>query len=184
MSAKEDDQAQETHPRFLLLNGHFVAKIALVIAAISCLAAVLVLNYITGSIGQNYAEVARYFSSSRASIGPILLVAGLILVSFVSVITWLMALYTSFYIAGPLFRFSRNLEVLIKQGPTTLIPTRKTDLLKEEEQIIKRSVARLQQHYSEMRATAEEILGQHDSQPPTLLPLIAKLKKGDHEVHF
>ncbi len=184
MPAKENDQTQESQPRSLLFNWHFVAKIALVIAAISCLAAVLVLNYITGSIGQNYVEMARYFSSSRASVGPTLLVAGLILVSFVSVITWLMALYTSFYIAGPLFRFSRNLEVLIKQGPIPLMPTRSTDLLKEEERVIKRSVARLQQHYSEMRATAEEMLGQLDSQPSTLNALIAKLKKGDHEVHL
>ena len=66
MPAKENDRTQESQPRSLLFNWHFVAKIALVIAAISCLAAVLVLNYITGSIGQNYVEMARYFSSSRA----------------------------------------------------------------------------------------------------------------------
>lgn len=172
----ESDQTQGSQPHFLLFNWHFVAKIALIIAAVSCLGAVLVLHFITGSSGENYAEVARYFSLSRKSIGPTLLVAGLILISFASIITWLIALYTSFYIAGPLFRFSRNFETLIKHGPTSLIPTRKTDNLKQEEQQIKLSVARLQRHYSEIRTMAEQALAQLDSQPASA---VARLKELD-----
>lgn len=177
----KDDQTQGHRPRFLLFNWHFVAKIALIIAAVSCLGAVLVLHFITGSSGENYAEVARYFSLSRKSIGPTLLVAGLILASFASIITWLIALYTSFYIAGPLFRFSRNFESLIEQGPISPVPTRKTDRLKQEEQQIKRSVIKLQQHYGEMRAAAEEALAHLDSQPASS---IAKLKEIDREARL
>lgn len=176
-----NDQTQGSQPHFLLFNWHFIAKIALIIAALSCLGAVLVLHFITGSLGESYAEVARYFSLSRKSIGPTLLVAGLILVSFASIITWLIALYTSFYIAGPLFRFSRNFETLIEQGPTSLIPTRKADSLKQEEQQIKRSVTKLQQHYSEMRAMTEEALAQLDAQPTAS---ITKLKELDREAHL
>ena len=124
------------NPQPTIFQWHFIAKIALLLAAVTCLGAVLVLHFITGDAGQNYADMARYFSASRKNIGPTMLVAGLILISFTSLITWMMTLYASFYIAGPLFRFARNLEILIEHGPTSPIPTRKTDRLKNEEQQI------------------------------------------------
>lgn len=175
-----NDQTLTNHPRFLLFNWHFVAKIALILAAVSCLGAVLVLHFITGSLGENYAEVARYFSLSRKNIGPTILAAGLILVSFASIITWLIALYTSFYIAGPLFRFSRNFEILIEQGPAMLTPTRKSDSLKLEEQQIRRSVAKLQQHYGEMRALAEDALSRLDSQPASSIEQLKEIDRAAH----
>lgn len=164
-----------------LYQWHFIAKIALMLAAVTCLGAVLVLHFITGESGQNYSDMARYFSSSRKNIGPTMLVAGLILISFTSLITWVMALYASFYIAGPLFRFARNLETLIEHGPTSLIPTRKTDRLKNEEQQIERSVARLQAHYIKMRAATEEMLAHPDR---LAAASIAKLKEVDREVRL
>lgn len=164
-----------------LYQWHFIAKIALVLAAVTCLGAVLVLHFITGDMGQNYADIARYFSSSRKNIGPTMLVAGLILVSFTSLITWMMALYASFYIAGPLFRFARNLETLIEQGPTSLIPTRKTDRLKNEEQQMKRSVEKLQMHYGKMRTIVEEMLAQPDFPAAAS---ITRLKELDREVRL
>lgn len=172
---------RDSVPHFLLFNWHFTAKIALVIAAISCLGAVLILHFITGATGSSYAEVARYFSLSRHSIGPTMLVAGLILVSFASVITWLIALYASFYVAGPLFRFAKNLESLIEHGPGPVIPTRKTDRLKQEEEKMKQAVARLHQHYSEIRTAAEEALSQLDAQPA---PALARLKNLDNDVRL
>ena len=175
-----NDQTREQVPRFLF-NWHFVAKIALIIAALSCFGAVLILQFITGGAGTSYAEVTRYFSLSRHSIGPTMLVAGLILVSFASVITWLMALYTSFYIAGPLFRFARNFETLIAHGSGTMMATRKTDRLKLEEQQMRRSVTKLQQHYSGMRTAAEQALAQLG---PHSAAAITQLKELDHEARL
>ena len=174
-----NDQTEgEQQPPFLLFNWHFVGKIALVVAAISCLAAVLVLHFITGSSGQNHAEVIRYFSQSRQGVGQVLLAVGFILISFASIITWLIALYTSFYIAGPLFRFARNFETLSKQGPVALPPIRKTDRLKNEEQQIKLSVDRLQKHYGQMRSAIDEAIAKLDTQPSVW---VAELKNIDRE---
>ena len=175
-----NDQTQGNEPRFLL-HLHLVAKIALIVGAVSCLGMLLVLTFITDKSGASYGAIIRSYSLSRQHLGPTMLIAGLFLVSFSGVITWLISLYASFYIAGPLYRFSRNLETFIAQGPTTPVPTREKDHLKQEEQQIKRSIAKLQQHYGEMRAAAEEALSQLDSQSA---PAIAKLKELDREAHL
>jgi len=96
----------------------------------------------------------------RVQPAPTLLVAGLFLVSFSGVITFLISLYTGFYIAGPLYRFARNLEIFIEQGLVAPIPTREKDQLKQEEQLIKRSSIRLQNHYGALRAATDTALSQ------------------------
>lgn len=168
-------------PRFLLFNWRFVVKIILVVAAVSCLAAILVLIFIMGKSGNTHAAISSYFSLSRKQIGPTLMVVGFFLVAFAGFITWLFALYTSHYIAGPLYRFARNIEMLIKQGLADPIPTRQKDHLKQQEMQLQRTVTRLQQHYSEVRLATEEALSQLYTQPTVS---IKKLKELDREVHL
>jgi len=105
-------------------------------------------------------------------------VEGLCLVSFAGLFTWLVSLYAGFYIAGPLYRFARNLEDFIEQGPVTPQPTRKKDKLKHEEQLILRSIVKLQNHYGAMRAAIDTALAQIDAQQDPS-DAIAKLKELD-----
>lgn len=157
------EQTSEDRSHFLL-RLHLVAKIALIVGGVSCLAMLLALNFITDKSGVSYDTIIRSYSLSRQHLGPTLLVEGLCLVAFAGVFTWLVALYAGFYIAGPLYRFSRNLEDFIKQGPVTPKPTRSQDKLKHEEQQILRSIAKLQNHYGAMRAATEAALAQIDAQ--------------------
>lgn len=160
----------------LLLNSHFFAKVALIVGVLCGLGIVLVLVFITGKTGGSYGAISRSFSMSQQNLGPTMLIAGLIMVAFAGFVTWIFALYTSHYIAGPLYGFSRNFQIMIESGVTAPIPMRKSDQLKQEEQNIKRSVARLQQHYDEMRSAAEMALSQLDEQPDAA---IEKLKELD-----
>lgn len=172
-----NDQTSGDKSHFLL-RLHLVAKIALIVGGVSCFAMVLALNFITDKSGASYDTIIRSYSLSRQHLGPTLLVAGLFLAAFAGVFTWMASLYTGFYIAGPLYRFSRNLEGFIEQGLTTPLPTRQKDKLKQEEQQILRSIVKLQNHYGAMRAATEAALAQIDArQNPAAA--IAQLKELD-----
>lgn len=176
------DQSSQDKTHFLL-RLRLISKIALMVGGLSCLCMLLALNFITDNSGVNYETIIRSYSLSRQHIGPTLLVAGLFLVSFAGAITFLIALYTGFYIAGPLFRFARNIELLIERGTITPISTRKNDLLKQEEQQIKRSIIKLQKHYDEIRLTTDTALSQLATQQDPSVA-IAKLKEIDREIHL
>lgn len=173
--ANKQTTGGESH---FLLRLHLVAKIALIVGGVSCLAMLLVLNFITDKSGASYDTIIRSYSLSRQHLGPALLVEGLCLVAFAGVFTWLVSLYAGFYIAGPLYRFARNIEDFIELGPVTPLPTRQKDKLKNEEQLILRSIVKLQNHYGAMRAAIETALAQIDAQQDPSAA-IAKLKELD-----
>lgn len=162
--------------RFLLLNLRLVAKVALVVGILALLGTVLVFIFITGKSGDSYGAISRSYSLSQQNLAPTLLIAGLFMVALSGFITWLSVLYTSHHIAGPLHAFARNFEALIRHGAAVPVAIRSKDQLKQEEEHLKRSVARLQQHYSEIRRAAETALAQLDDHPTASL---AKLKELD-----
>ncbi|MFZ2541325.1 MAG: hypothetical protein WAW75_06060 [Gallionella sp.] len=162
-----------------LLRLRLVSKIALIVGGLACLSMVLVLTFITDDSGVNYETIIRSHSLSRQDLGPALLVVGLFLVAFSGVITFLISLYTGFYIAGPLFRFARNLEIFIAEGQVAPIPTREKDQLKQEEQQIKRSIAKLQNHYDALRAATDTALTQLAAQqnPSATIAYLKELER-------
>lgn len=171
----DQSSADKTH---FLLRLRLVSRIALIVGGLACLSMVLVLTFITDKSGVNYDTIIRSYNLSRQHLGPTLLVAGLFLVSFSGVITFLISLYTGFYIAGPLYRFTRNLEIVIEQGPVAPIPTREQDQLKQEERQLRLSIIKLQNHYAALRAATDTALSQLAAQQdPTAA--IAQLKELD-----
>lgn len=159
--AHDQTSGNESH---FLLRMRLVARITLIVSAVSCLGILLALTFITDDSGTSYSTIIRSHSLSRQHLAPALLIAGLFLVLFSSIVTRRVSHRTSFYIAGPLYRFACNLKTFIEHGLATPVPTRQEDSLKQEEQQIKRSIARLQAHYDAMRAAAETALAQIDSQ--------------------
>lgn len=149
---------------YFLLRMRLVASITLIVSTVSCLGTALALIFITGDPGASYGTVIRSHSLSRQYLAPALVVVGLLLVLLSGVVIRRVSHRTSFHIAGPLYRFARNLETFMEHGLATPVPTRQKDCLKQEEQQIKRSVARLQAHYGAMRAATETALAQIDAQ--------------------
>lgn len=178
--------ALEQSPRdktYFLLRLRLISKIALIVGGLSCLCMVLALTFISDNSGVNYETIIRSHSISQQHLGPTMLVAGLFLVSFTGVITFLITLYTGFYIAGPLFRFARNIELFIEQGAVMPIPTREKDQLKLEEQQIKRSIIQLQKHYNEIQLATDTALSQLAAQQDPSVA-ISKLKELDREIQL
>ncbi|OGT05948.1 MAG: hypothetical protein A2143_05630 [Gallionellales bacterium RBG_16_57_15] len=157
------DQASRDETHFLL-RLRLVSKITLIVSAAFCLGMLLALTFITDDSGIGYSKIIRSHNLSRRYLAHALLAAGVFLVLFSIVVTWLISRRISFHIAGPLYRFARNLETFIEHGPVTPVPTRKSDHLKQEERQIKHSIARVQAHYGAMRAATEAALAQINSQ--------------------
>lgn len=183
---KNSDSSIQPQQPYIVFHLNLVGKVALMVGALACAGLVLVLLFITDKSGASYGEIIRSNNFTRQSLGPAMLVAGLILVAFSAVITWLVSLYSSFRIAGPLFRFARNLEAMIESGPSAPVPIRRKDRLQVEGQQLSLSAARLQAHYGAMRDTTDRVaalLDSSDNAAREVLPVeIAKLKECDRHV--
>lgn len=161
------------------LNYHLkvTGTVALVVGGLSFATLLLLLAFISENAGATYWDVVRSGSITHQSLGPGMLLAGLFLVGAAAVITWLISLYASFRIAGPLFRISRNMDVLIETGTATPTPIRKKDQLQKEMQQLVQSVEALQSHYREMEAATDNALALIDSDQYNLAPAIEKLRE-------
>jgi HAMP domain-containing protein len=140
-----------------LLIFHFklVGKVALIAGALSFGVLLAVLVFISDPAGESYWRVVRSHSITRQSLATSLLLAGCLLVLAVAFITWLFSLYASFRIAGPLYRFARNLEQLSGGGTARLVPIRQDDQLQEEANKLQEAAQRLADHYRHVAAAAD-----------------------------
>jgi hypothetical protein len=158
--------------------------VALVVGSLSFATLLLLLVFISDNAGDTYWDVVRSGSVTQQSLGPGMLLAGLFLVSASAAITWLISLYASFRIAGPLFRISRNMEMLIETGAATLTPIRRKDQLQKEMQQLVQSAEVLQNHYREIDAATDNALALIDSGCHDLAPAFEKLRELERRVRL
>lgn len=163
---------------YFLLRLRLVTRVTFFVSAMFCVGILLALAFITSDSNAAYAAAIRSLSLSLLYLGPTLLVASLLLMLFSSVATRLISHRASLHVAGPLYRFARNIESFIENGPVTPVPTRQEDQLKPEKQQIERSITKLQAHYDALRVATETALAQLDSQQSPAAA-IAQLKELD-----
>lgn len=164
-----------------------VAKIALSVAVASCVGLLLVLFMVTDDRGTSYAHLIGATELTRQNLKPALLVFGLVMVFFAGITAWLFSLYTSFRIAGPLYRIARDLETAIERGPMAPDPIRKTDQLQREWLQFDASVAVLREHYEELWQALDDGETSLRAEAPNSLSLaqtIARLRKVEQRVRL
>lgn len=152
-------------------------------AAILLVSSVL---FLTDQNGTSYAEIIYAHSLTQKHLKPVLLISSLCLLSFVAFVTWLITLYSSFKIAGPLYRFSRNLEQAgIGVKP---IGVRKDDALQDVSALLQESIATLHRHYDGLDEKFSQALELLDSDKAgadeELASVIAELKTLVKQVKF
>jgi hypothetical protein len=137
---------------------HFtrLAGIALSVGVVVCAGTLVVLMLATNDKGISYGQAIDAYGLTRWNLGWGFLVFGLAMVSFAGITAWLVSLYSTFRVAGPLFRFSRNLEMEIERGPIAPIPIRRCDQLQREWKEFDAGVAALREHYDQLRQAAKE----------------------------
>lgn len=168
-----------------LLIFHFklVGRVALIAGAMSFGVLLAVLLFISDPAGESYWHVVRSHSITRQSLGTSLLLAGCLLVLAVAFITWLFSLYASFRIAGPLYRFARNLEQLTEEGTARLVPIRQDDQLQDEAKKLQEAAQRLEAHYHDVSVATDRARAAIDgSDAGELAQAVATLRELDGRV--
>jgi len=166
-----------------------VAKIGLRVAVASFLGLLLVLILVSDGKASGYRQIISAFALSKVSLGPAMLAFGFALVSFAGITAWLFSIYASFRIAGPLYRISRNLELLIDHGLVAPLPIRHTDSLQREWQEFEASVSALRAQHQELKQALGEVenalaLISEAEDSTALATGIARLKKAEQLVNL
>lgn len=130
-----------------------IAKISLAVAISATLALVAGLTLV-GAGADSYSALIRSHSLTGEYLGPAMLLAGLMLVAIAGVATWMIALYSSHRIAGPLYRFSQNLKLAAASDAAPMLELRKGDALLAQAANVKLAVAGLREHYAALRGAA------------------------------
>ena len=127
------------------------------IALLTGLAAAIVLggliHFLSAENGTSYAEMIKVHWLTRSHLVPALWIAGLFLFSLAALITGGIALYSSFRVAGPLYRFARNLTVSEKHS---IIGIREGDCLQDVSRQLQDSIHTLDVHKQAIRELTEK----------------------------
>jgi len=110
----------------------------------------------TDERGIGYAEIMSSYGLTRHYLGLAILAFGMLSVSIACVATWLIALYSSFRIAGPLFRLTQNLKLLISDNFALPQSIRSNDMLQREYQDFVTSQTALRTHYTSLRQALDD----------------------------
>jgi hypothetical protein len=133
------DQAEYLKQRTDFGQSRLIGKISLWFSFLAVIG-LLIVFFSVASPGESYQQNIRALSLSQKNLPWVMLVTGLILTLITGVITWLITLYSSFRITGPLFRFSRNVEAWINHGKRNTIPLRRGDSLQQESQLMEETI--------------------------------------------
>ena len=144
------------HHELNLLHFKLIAKLTL-ITGLSAVAVLLVLLFVISSEGEgSYLDIIQAHSVTRLQLGSSMFIAALVVLITVAVSVWLIALYSSFRIAGPLYRLAKNLHTAMCFGKQHQI--RRDDVLHDVARDVCNSVGKLEQHYRELKQVVDELL--------------------------
>lgn len=139
----------------IFLHLKLVGKISLGVGIVAVTALLISLMFLTGQTQESYAQIVRNHSLTHTHLGTVMLMIGLMLVAIAALITWMIVMYSSFRIAGPLHRFSQNLKLASSSDVATLRELRRSDSLHEQEEHILQAVNTLRGHYASVESASE-----------------------------
>jgi hypothetical protein len=131
-----------------------VAQTALMISLVSAI--VLGIFIFTMDVPEdNYFLMVQSLSLSKAHLSTVLFIVGTLFVSATAITTYFITLYSSFRVAGPLFRFARNLEFgHHHEFPMPHIKIRSYDYFQDECHLMEESINVLLSHYESLQSQA------------------------------
>lgn len=162
-----------------------VASIALLVGLLSLVVLSWMLFHLAPHGQASYYDAIASTSLTGAYLLPAMVAAGLVIVAVTALVTWLIALYSSFRVAGPLYRLARNLEDALARGPISAVPIRHSDKLQREAQRLEQAVDALHTHYGELRlaiAAAEDALHKRDDR--AYAAALAALQQIEHRARL
>lgn len=143
------------------------AKVALSVSLVSTLVLLTALYFLLiDSSQKDYIQTIMSLTRSQQQLAIAMLVGAALIFSLSGLLTWLFTLYFSHRIAGPIYRFSRNLEMEISEGPVKTVDIRKEDNFQALSRKLGETVAGLQQRFNNQLTIVDQIENQIDSDLP------------------
>ena len=165
---------------------HLVGQICLLVAGLTTLALVMLARYFDSPGGEDYAAAIGQFALFKATLDQAMLFGALVLVVLTCVTTWVIATYSSFRVAGPLYRLARNLERLVEQRRPMLLPLRAGDRLQQEAFELNLSQRSLVEHYARLDAALTQVESTHRLQTgeAELAEALAELRRSADRARY
>jgi hypothetical protein len=171
------------HQPIIFFHFKLIAKVSAAVSMLAILVLMATLVTISGESGGTYGEIIRGRSLTREHLGVAMLVAGLLLVAVTGVITSLIVFYSSFRVAGPLYRFSQNLKLARSGDFSPPQGLRKGDALSRQAAAIEQAIGAVREHYGaleEARSSAMAALDCDDAEG--YAAALARLRELDAKV--
>ena len=163
-----------------------VAKIALLVSIASCATLLITLMFISNDAGESYGAIIYSNSLTRQQLGPAMMIAALVLVTITGLVTWFIALYSSFRIAGPLYRFTQNFKLATSNSSSVeILPIREGDAFQEQAKAVKQAITGLHEHYAAVKNATREVSSALAAGDAALYTdAVARLRSLDEKAHF
>lgn len=165
-----------------------VLKISLLISLTAIVSMFVLLLSLVGERGSSYVEIISQFYLTYDRLPLAMFIVGVTLALLTAFTVWFVSLYSSFRVAGPIFRFTKNLEAIVASDGASLTPIRKSDFLQAESVTLRTAVENMRIHYRAMERELQEmeaILDHSDSYPAKLdriRPVMIHLKMLDDQI--
>lgn len=141
----------------IFVHLRLVARVSLAVGAVAVLALLGGITLLGPHGASDYAEILRTNAITGQHLPVIMTLVGLALVATAGTVTWIIALYSSYRVAGPLYRFARNLQLATEADKTPLHALRDGDPLREQEAEIDQAVTALRDHHARVARAAREV---------------------------
>lgn len=127
--------------------------------------------------GRGYLQILQTEQLTQRQLLPAMLIVGFSLLCIVGMTTWMVVLYSSFSVAGPLYRFSRDLEVMA--GRPDFHGIRDGDCLQDVSAQLKASMQALIDYYCTSYDLADQAIDEveHIRQQEEIVAMAARLKQ-------
>lgn len=139
-----------------LLHLKLVAKLALItgVGAVGLL--MVMAGLVASEADTDYFQIIQAHTITRQHIAPAMLLTTLLLLAMVGLSAGIIGLFSSFRVAGPLYRFRHILQEA--KQPVPAYHLRRKDSLQGVSHDLQKSVEHLHAHYQKIRSEVDDLL--------------------------
>ena len=161
MNRSENGTGERRQYYSTLLMQHYLrltAKIAVSVSLVGTLVLLLALYFLLrNQPEENYLQVIQSLTIGQDQLALAMLIGGSLIVLVAGLLTWFIILYSSARVAGPLYRFSKNIELEIEHGPVQTIKLRKEDSFQKLSGKLASAAQGLTQYYDSQIQAIDEL---------------------------
>lgn len=161
MNPEKSDPRQETDFDPVLSLQNRLRLTAIVAASVSLLGLLVLLATLLLLFRERpadgYYQIILSLTQNQERLGLAMTIAGSLIVLLAGLVTWLITLYSSHRVAGPLYRFSKNLELEIEQGPVAPVRLRRDDGFQALSNKFARAADCLEHYYADQMQLIDEL---------------------------